>query len=263
MNSTKIEWAQATWNPITGCTPVSEGCANCYARRMATRLRGRYGYPADDPFRIVYHHKKYGEPLRWKKPRLIFVCSMGDLFHKDVDAGYLSGIFWVMKKAKQHTFLLLTKRPENVPRHKSWWDKNIWLGVSAENQQRADERIPILLQIPAAVRFVSVEPMLGPVVLPSRYAVLDWVICGGETGPGARPMRSDWARSLRDQCQETGVPFFFKRWGKYGPRGHGLGVYEGARPKYWFGGEPVFHENTFTRKRLLDGREWNDIPVRW
>ena len=280
---TKIEWAEETWNPITGCTPVSEGCANCYARRMATRLRGRCGYPADDPFRIVYHHKKYGEPLRWKKPRIVFVCSMGDLFHKDVDVRYLAEVFGVMKKAKQHTFLLLTKRPENVPRHESLWDKNVWLGVTAENQQRADERIPILLQIPAAVRFVSVEPMLGRVCLdihpgpeigkptgkgwrPASPGTIDWVICGGESGPGARPMHPDWARSLRDQCQTAGVPFFFKQWGKY--------CYPDQMPEYTYDAVDVHHNlaghGDYNKPwgvgkklagRLLDDEEWNEMPA--
>jgi len=270
---TKIEWAEETWNPITGCTPISEGCQHCYARRMATRLRGRCGYPADDPFRIVYHHKKYGEPLRWKKPRLIFVCSMGDLFHKDVDAGYLSEIFWVMKKAKQHTFLLLTKRPENVPRHESWWDKNIWLGVSAENQQRAEERIPILLQIPAMVRFVSVEPILERVNL-AKYLgerdsftrlpqeqgcsqSLQWCIVGGESGPGARPMHPDWARSLRDQCQSAGVPFFFKQWGAWRA---GESKDFGKYPEDTSTGQYMVRVGKKRAGRLLDGREWNKVP---
>jgi len=277
---TKIEWAEETWNPITGCDPISEGCANCYARRMATRLRGRYGYPADDPFRVTFHPERLSQPERWKKPRMIFVCSMGDLFHEHIDNEWIKRIFGEIAMSnyhkRGHTFMVLTKRPERLlendfeedadpdngdyccdtaPLYKHLpWPKNLFLGVSAENRQRAEERIPILLQIPAAVRFVSVEPMLGPVDLtrisvptggmqvvgpPSfrhidaltgyeyildhklrgagtkRHQPIDWVFCGGESGPGARPMRPDWARSLRDQCVDAGVPFFFKQWGQY------------------------------------------------
>lgn len=172
---TKIEWAQETWNPITGCTPVSEGCQHCYARRMATRLRGRCGYPADDPFRVTFHPDRLGQPLKWKKPRMIFVCSMGDLFHDlpppEGSWPIVDRILRVCNDCPQHIFLLLTKRIEHAwyyfrsPVYNGNYSrsellgKNIWLGVTAENQQRADERIPILLQIPAAVRFVSVEPM--------------------------------------------------------------------------------------------------------
>lgn len=275
MNQTTIEWATHTWNPVTGCTPVSEGCANCYARRMAQRLRGRYGYPEDEPFRVTLRPDRLEEPLKVKKPSRIFVCSMGDLFHDDV--GYsIVNIFDVMSATPQHTYLLLTKRPERIrslfrlngPLLSSEPLPNVWLGVTAENQARADERIPILLQIPAAVRFVSIEPMLGPVDLTNitlgsnghgldfalnavtgwltgyieatnrpkvhrndQYHALDWVIAGGETGPGARPMHSDWVRSLRDQCSAAGVPFHFKQWG--GMRAAG---------------------------RVLDGEIWDEYP---
>ena len=222
MSDTKIEWAEKSWNPITGCSAISEGCTHCWARRMAKRLAGRYGYPKDDPFRVTFHFEKLDEPRKWRKPRRIFICSMGDLFHDDVQIYMLLQIFSIMQDLKEHTFLALTKRPENMLK----WIKtcscpnNLWLGVSVETQKRADERIPILLQIPAKVRFVSIEPMLGPVDLfntiqsfRQRWTDLSWVILGGETGPGARPMQPDWARSVRDQCQEAGVPFFFKTWG--------------------------------------------------
>lgn len=273
---TKIEWATETWNPVTGCTPISEGCRNCYAERMSKRLAGRCGYPEGEPFRVTLHPDKLDQPMRWKKPRMIFVCSMGDLFHEDVPFDQISQVFdvmcswrWPTKEAEcsgdaslledpGHTFMVLTKRPERIPEWLSWlghywtgdspvninleaeghFGKHIWFGVTAENQARADERIPILLQIPAAVRFVSVEPMLGPVDLNKylyphrlcdghsawqcdedcpRRPGLDWVICGGETGPGARPMHPDWVRGLRNQCQAAGVPFFFKSWGDWGP----------------------------------------------
>lgn len=180
---TQIEWTDegVTWNPVTGCTPVSPGCANCYARRMAQRLRGRCGYPADDPFRVTLHPERLDQPLRWRKSRQIFVCSMGDLFHEDVPAEYVASVWRIMAACPQHTFQVLTKRParmlewvrqadaacapvaDRLPG--SWPLPNVWLGVTAEDQERADERIPLLLQCPAAVRFVSVEPMLGPVSL--------------------------------------------------------------------------------------------------
>lgn len=236
---TKIEWATETWNPISGCTPVSEGCQNCYAKRMAQRLRGRFGYPPYpyDPFSPTIHYDKIDQPLKWKKPRRVFVCSMGDLFHQGVEYHWQIATFSAMIRAaetgRQHTFLLLTKRPAEMQRfiksrdyerlrHNKPTD-HIWLGVTAENQKRADERIPVLLQIPAAKRFVSIEPMLGPVDLGLYYGerfylpTPDWVIVGGETGPGARPMNPDWARSVRDQCQEAGVPFFFKKMSKKEP----------------------------------------------
>ena len=273
MAATKIEWADAVWNPITGCTPVSEACDNCYAKRMANRLAGRYGYPADDPFRVTFHPDKLDEPLRWKKPRRIFVCSMGDLFHEDVKKDWIDSVWSTMAEARQHTFQVLTKRPERMreyilDRKRKGWKpdcNNIWLGVTAENQARVNERIPILLQIPAAVRFVSIEPMLGPVDLTDivikrqvgedhidvlrcdvdpaddlyHGSTLDWVICGGETGPGARPMHPDWVRSLRDQCLEAHVPFFFKGWGRW------------------------IQNPSSAGKRLLDGREWNEFPQRY
>ncbi|KJS85132.1 MAG: hypothetical protein JM58_09135 [Peptococcaceae bacterium BICA1-8] len=237
---TKIEWATETWNPVTGCTKISEGCQNCYAERLTKRF-----WPDKKFSEVKLHPDRLDQPLKWTKPRKIFVCSMSDLFHDDVNEGFLCRVFDTMMASKNHTFLVLTKRPERMrdflKRCVHGEIKNIWYGVTAENQRSADERIPILLQISAAVRFVSVEPMLGPInlqriepkdkydviihALSGEYAVpftvlknrpkLDWVICGGESGPGARPMHPDWARSLRDQCQEAGVPFFFKQWGEF------------------------------------------------
>ena len=238
---TKIEWCHETWNPITGCTKVSAGCANCYAERMATRMRGRFGYPADNPFRPTFHPDRIDQPRRWPKPkpgerRLVFVDSMGDLFHEDMDTAWVKAVWDTMVETPWNTYLLLTKRPQVM----QFWitctldgappPANIWCGTSVENQEWADVRIPWLLRTPAAVRFVSVEPMLGPVDLQTGVYIdgpesmkgttligLDWVICGGESGPGARPMHPDWPRSLRDQCAEAGVPFVFKQWGSWVP----------------------------------------------
>ena len=284
MATTKIEWARKSWNPISGCSPISEGCEHCYARRMAQRLKGRYGYPANDPFRVTFHPDKLNEPLKWKKPSRIFVCSMGDLFHEHVKTEWIDKVFLEMVSNSRHKFLVLTKRPQRLLdyvsgeirihttgfggfggpyfiKQKGPWNgkhfDNIWLGVTCENQQRADERIPILLQIPAAVRFVSLEPMLGPIDL-SRYLpepadaipfrlhddVLQWSIVGGETGPGARPMHPDWVRSVRDQCQEAGVPFFFKRHGDYNKKAQGL----------------QYISDLTNTGRLLDGRLWEEYP---
>jgi len=252
MADTRIEWAHKVWNPITGCSPVSEGCQNCYARRMANRLRGRCGYPKENPFKVTLHPERLDEPLKWRKPRKVFVCSMSDLFHPDVPFDYITQVFdvmcswrWPNKEAERigdeslledpgHTYMVLTKRPERVQDWLQWlfeywpgdspvnvnlsaeghFGRHIWFGVTAENQQRADERIPILLQIPATVRFVSVEPMLGPVDLtniiigPNR---LDWVICGSETGPNRREACIEWIGDLCDQCEHAGVPFFLKQ----------------------------------------------------
>lgn len=238
----KIEWCDETYNPITGCSKISEGCQNCYAERMAKRFAGRFGYPKDKPFGVTFHKDKVEEPLKWKKPKRIFVCSMSDFFNIEVEFAWQLKIFRIIRLSPRHTFMFLTKRPNNmrdiISRIYKRMDckgclPNVWLGVTAENQQTADERIPILLQIPAAKRFVSVEPMLGAVDLQGYYLskgandypfpyleekhrtknidLLDWVICGAETGPKKRPMKTEWARSLRDQCSEAGVPFFFKK----------------------------------------------------
>lgn len=213
---TKIEWAEESWNPVTGCTPISEGCQNCYAKRMATRLKGRYGYPSDDPFRVTFHPDKLDQLLKWRKPRMIFVCSMGDLFHEDVGLHEIFQVCKVMREAKQHTFLLLTKRPRRMLELFGSGTPlpNVWLGVTTENQQRADERIPILLQIPAAKHFISVEPMLGPIDELYEYfqwKQLDGVFAGCETGPGRRSAKIQWFRDLKNQCVDNGIPFFLKR----------------------------------------------------
>lgn len=218
-DKSKIEWLDggASWNPITGCDPISEGCENCYAARMSKRLAGRFGYPAEEPFRVTFHKDKLFQPLEWKNPRMIFVCSMGDLFHEEVSVEWIDRVFSVPPVAPHHTYIILTKRPHLMQiyfqRLSSFYSlKNIWLGVTVENQECAEARIPVLLQMSAAKRFVSVEPMLSDIHLSHDWLrKLDWVICGAETGPRKRPMEDAWAESLREQCAAAGVPFFFKK----------------------------------------------------
>ncbi len=247
---TKIEWCDETWSPVTGCSPVSPGCKECWAERMAKRLRGRFGYPADEPFRVTFHRDRLDQPLRWKKPRRIFVASMGDLFHKDVTSSCIQRIWDKMWQADWHTFLVLTKRPErmyeyvneprNIPMYGGeggdWPLPNVWLGTSCENQATADERIPHLLRCRAAVRFISLEPMLGPVdvrlfetmIVDERepawggpgYANsgkranrISWLICGAES-IGSRPGREckiEWIESAVEQAKAAGIPAFVKQ----------------------------------------------------
>lgn len=280
----KDQWWDESWNPITGCTPVSAGCANCYAQRMADRFPKAHAgnkvetlsidgkpvdatyYPAIGFENVAFHPSRLDQPLRWKKSRRIFVCSMGDLFHNDVDYKWIDAVFRTMRSCPQHTFLVLTKRPRemNLYMHADqagdpiaaggWPLPNVWLGVTAENQEMADQRIPILLQTPAAKRFVSVEPMLSAVDLdgrsdPKRHGVQhwdyfsmsvnrpDWIICGGETGPKARKCDYEWAFSVRDQCEAAGVPFFYK----------GIGTYGGVRKS-----NAYYH--------LLAGKEYHQFP---
>jgi len=282
--TTKIEWADRTWNPIIGCSKISSGCDNCYAERMACRLAhmGIRDYqdvtaPDGNPGRMstnwfkhwngetVLRQDELYKPLKWKKPERIFVCSMGDLFHESLNTIDILDVFSVMMKAKQHTFMLLTKRPDNALKFcydtgimpsglpspacstpsGEVWPENIWLGVTVENQEQAKIRIPVLLNTPASVRFVSIEPMLSSIDLSfnvqaehernegfgiSAIEGIDWVICGGETGPGARPMATEWAIDIKDRCVENGVPFFFK---KYGQQNKG---------------------------RILDGQTWEQFP---
>lgn len=271
-DKTGIEWTDATWNPVTGCDKVSPGCDHCYAETFAERWRGTPGHYFETGFDVQLRPDKLDLPLRWTKPRKVFVNSMSDLFHDKVPDEYIARVFAVMALAPQHTFQLLTKRhgrmrslltrcehrgahkpgidfrsamawavskanPDRLPHvpddaeirifHETPWPlPNVWLGVSAEDQKRADLRIPALLDTPAAVRFVSAEPLLGPIDLhgdpigkDSVFWIghLDWVIVGGESGPGARPMHPDWARSMRDQCVDAGVPFLFKQWGEFRP----------------------------------------------
>ena len=263
---TKIEWTQKTWNPVTGCTKCSPGCENCYAEKMARRLAGRCAYPYKHPFQPGWtHSRRWDDPLRWKKPCKIFVCSMGDLFHEDVPFPIIDEVIERIKLTPRHTYQILTKRPKRAfayldSTNSRYFPSNTWFGVTVCNQAEADEKIPVLLQIPATVRFVSVEPMLEAINLNlqnricpecgnresvhvygispecrqcsnrdclqewfpdvdygKNLAGIHWVICGGETGANARPMNPDWARALRDQCKECGVPFFFKQMTKRQP----------------------------------------------
>lgn len=268
MDRTKIEWTDATWNPIRGCSPVSDGCRNCYAARVAHRFSGP-GEPYDGLAdwrggRAVFNgtikvvDAVMDQPLRWKRPRRIFVNSMSDLFHENVPFKVVDEVFAVMEDAHWHTFQVLTKRPERALQWFSGLEPkgdplpNVWLGVSVEDQKAANERIPLLLACPAAVRFLSCEPLLGPVNAQvheslagmrsrSRAVAVDWIIAGGESGPGARPMDAAWAKSLRDQCTASGVPFLFKQWGEHDERGERVGKKAAGR--------------------LLDGRTHDEFPA--
>lgn len=338
-DTSKIEWTDATWNPITGCTLVSEGCRNCYAATLAaTRLKhhpsreglAKLNAAGEAKFtgEVRFNEHWLDQPLRWRKPRMIFVCAHGDLFHENVPDEWIDRVFAVMALAPQHTFQVLTKRPERAREYldailsregftdieaegrdicgddgfqlKRWPLPNVWLGTSVEDQDTADARIPHLLATPAAVRFVSAEPLLGPVQLDRvflqddqphmnalsgvsedhlqryRHNRLDWVIVGGESGPGARPMHPDWARDLRDQCSAAGVPFFFKQWGEYAPydfdacvgrhdwmvldTGGGLDLPDDRLPNELAGEVAVRRTGKSRAGRLLDGREWNQMP---
>ena len=208
-----IEWTESSWNPVTGCTKISAGCAHCYAERMARRLHAMGQPNYRNGFEVACHPDALGLPLKWKKSQMIFVNSMSDLFHRAVPARFIEEIFFTMNQARWHTFQILTKRADRLlqlaPRLK--WTPNVWMGVTVENDKHVD-RINRLREVPAAVRFLSLEPLLGP--LPELDLTrIDWVIVGGESGPGARPMDPAWVLDLRDQCLNAGVAFFFKQWG--------------------------------------------------
>lgn len=299
-DGTHIEWTDATWNPITGCMVVSPGCTNCYAMRLAgTRLkhhRSRAGLTRDTKAgpvwtgEVRFNEQWLDQPPRWKTPRRIFVCAHGDLFAENVPDEWIDRVFAVMELCPQHTFQLLSKRSARMREHLTEQRPlplpNCWLGVSVEDQVRADERIPDLLATPAAVRFISCEPMLGPIRIPAgrcrecgainildglrcegcgRHTLADrirWVICGGESGPGARPMNPDWARSLRDQCTSAGVPYFFKQWGEYRLNtDHEPGEFAGCiKALTSVGGADYCRVGKSAAGRLLDGREWAEFP---
>lgn len=226
MSTTKIEWTEKTWNPMHGCNKISPGCQNCYAQKMAHRLKAMNMQSYENGFDVELCENKLGEPLTWKKPSMIFVCSMGDLFHEDVPDVFIEAVFETMSKTPLHTYQILTKRPYRMRCFMRLREtlKNVWLGVTAENQEQADYRIPILLNTPAALRFVSVEPMLESIELGGYLCYswrrgltmgvyLDWVIVGGETGAGRRPMDVSWANRIKRDCVSAGVPFFFKKTG--------------------------------------------------
>jgi protein gp37 len=229
-----IEWTQATWNPVTGCSKVSQGCQNCYAERMARRLSAM-GHPNyRTGFSVALHPQMLEAPLRWRQSRLVFVNSMSDLFHDDVPVAFIRQVFATMCLARQHTFQILTKRSNRLLQlaPQIAWPTNVWMGVSVENQDAA-RRIGDLRQVPAALRFLSLEPLLGPLGNLDLDGI-HWVIAGGESGPGARPMDPEWVCEIRDQCNAEGVPFFFKQWG-------------GVQKK--------------KAGRLLDGRVWDEYPA--
>lgn len=235
-----IEWTEATWNPTTGCTKVSPGCAHCYAERMAYRLQAMRQPRYDQAFELKLQEDIVELPLRWKRPRLIFVNSMSDLFHKAVPDDFIKRCFSVMREATQHKFQVLTKRPERVAELGGdlAWGNNIWMGTSVENAKYV-QRVSVLKQVPAAVRFLSVEPLLGPIPrLPLKG--IHWVIVGGESGPQSRPMEMEWVRIIRDQCINADVPFFFKQWGAFGPDG--------------------IRRSKKANGRELDGRIWSEMP---
>ncbi|MBB3979097.1 protein gp37 [Rhizobium azooxidifex] len=307
-DNTEIEWTDATWNPITGCSVVSPGCTNCYAMKLAgTRLKhipSRAGLTRDSKAgpvwtgEVRFNHEWLDQPLRWRRPRMIFVCAHGDLFAEGVPDAWIDQVFAVMSQAPQHTFQVLTKRPErmreyltrsqlghqlvaaliqfafSVPEPGRWPHMplpNVWLGVSVEDQKRANGRIPVLLDTPAAIRWISAEPLLGSLDVAWALSLnpldiaagllarghfapglekirhLDWVVVGGESGHAARPMQPEWAESLRDQCAAAGVPFLFKQWGSHKQTSDCNGRYMIPATKKEAG-------------RLLDGIEHNGFP---
>lgn len=216
-----IEWTETTWNPVTGCTKISPGCRHCYAERMARRLKaiGQPNYR--NGFRPTVHPPALEIPLKLHKPQRIFVNSMGDLFHEAVPFRFIEEVFQVMERASHHRFQVLTKRAERLAEvaDKLQWPGQVWMGVSIE-EERFVHRIDFLRKVPAAVRFLSLEPLLGP--LPSLdLQGIDWVIVGGESGPGARPLQAEWVKDIRDQCLKAKVPFFFKQWGGFNKKKNG------------------------------------------
>jgi protein gp37 len=214
----KIEWTDTTWNPLRGCTKISPGCKHCYAERFAERFRGVKGHPFEQGFDLLLVPTKLGEPLRWGKPRMVFVNSMSDLFHEGVPLSYIEKVAGTMRLANWHTYQVLTKRSQRLrellcgPLRTAAQDAHIWWGVSVEDRKHGLPRIADLQSSPAAVRFLSIEPLLEDLgILPLKG--ISWVIVGGESGPGARPMEEEWVLSIREQCEAANVAFFFKQWG--------------------------------------------------
>ena len=229
-----IEWTNSTWNPITGCTKVSEGCKNCYAERMAKRLKAMKNPNYKNGFRLTLHPDSLSLPLTWKKPQVIFVNSMSDLFHEDVPLDFIKEVFKVMNEAHWHQFQVLTKRAERLVElneHLNWAD-NIWMGVSIENNDYS-YRKDLLSTTNAKIKFISYEPLIGP-IKDFNYIGINWIIVGGESGPHARPIERQWVVDIRDSCRAQHVPFFFKQWGGFNKKKAG---------------------------RELDGRTWDEMPV--
>ncbi len=237
---TEIEWADASWNPVTGCSPVSSGCAHCYASRLSERYRQKGTMKKyRQGFRVTEHYEDLEEPLHWRKPKRVFVCSMGDLFHDEVSDSFIYRVFLTIGEARQHTFLLLTKRADRMAAicRPGVLPANAWAGVSVESKATT-WRIDRLREVSAAIRFVSFEPLIGPVG-PVNLAGIGWAIIGGETGWAARPMQTAWVNEIFDQIQQAGIPFFFKQWGdgdEYATS-HGSGIYLGRTWHEWPQGE--------------------------
>jgi len=237
--NSSIEWTDTTWNPVTGCTKISRGCDNCYAARFSERFRGVPGHPFESGFDLTLRPERLSQPLGWKRPRMVFVNSMSDLFHKDIPKAHIAAVFDTMEKANWHTYQVLTKRSSLLQKFINGRYKtakvpgHIWLGVSIEDEQ-ATSRIAHLQNANAGVRFLSIEPLLGPVGKLNLEGI-DWVIVGGESGPGARPVEAQWVIDIRNQCIKARVAFFFKQWGGRTPKAGG---------------------------RLLEGKEWNQFPGR-
>ncbi len=231
--NSNIEWTDTTWNPVTGCTKISPGCLNCYAERMARRLQSMGQPNYSEGFKVTLHENALRAPFGWRRPSMVFVNSMSDLFHKDVPASFIQKAFEVMRSLPQHHFQILTKRAERLAElsRSLPWARNIWMGVSVENKDYI-QRIGILRQTDACVKFLSIEPLLGP-ISGLDLTGIDWVIVGGESGPKARPMKEEWATSIRDQCLDAGVAFFFKQWGGTNKKRSG---------------------------RTLEGRIWDEMP---
>lgn len=213
MAKSKIEWTQNTWNPVTGCNKISEGCKHCYAETMSRRLKAMGVEKYKNNFKVTLHDNALEAPLKWKKPRTVFVNSMSDLFHKDVPLDFIQKVFEVMGEASQHKFQVLTKRAERLEELSPYlnWHPNIWMGVSVENQENT-YRIEHLRNTGAKIKFLSIEPLIGK-IFSLQLDGIDWVIVGGESGFGARTMKEDWVLTIRDLCLEKEVPFFFKQWG--------------------------------------------------
>jgi protein gp37 len=313
MGDSKIEWTQKTWNPVTGCSKVSQGCKNCYAENQWPRLAANpkqpdyFGRAFTD---VKFHPNRLTAPFEWKKPARIFVNSMSDLFHESLSWKSIGYVFAVMMLNPRHTFQVLTKRPERMqefltlggiadrvtlqaseicetfgvslpPTQLGAWPlPNVWLGVSVENQETAAHRIPYLLETPAAVRWISAEPLLGKIdirrffierwlaaessrlddmkSLPRDYdCAIDWLVCGGESGPKGRPMQAEWAQSLRDQCVAAGVKYFFKQWGVWLPPGQDGAPGDG---QHLNASDELVRIGKKAAGRLLDGVEWNQYP---
>jgi protein gp37 len=233
MAASNIEWTDATWNPVTGCSKVSPGCKHCYAERFSKRLQRMGVKKYVNGFRVTLHPDSLKIPLDWKKPRKVFVNSMSDLFHEDVPVDFIKDVFHVMRQATWHQFQILTKRSERLRELSPHidWPSNVWMGVSVENDAYKF-RIDHLRETGACVKFLSLEPLLGPLTNMNLDGI-SWVIVGGESGPGARPMSQEWVISIRDQCRSANIPFFFKQWGGVNKKRNG---------------------------RQLEGRTWDDIP---